>query len=134
MTIERPARTSAKWRAYPDDVLPLWVAEMDYPLAAPIAAALHDAIDRSDTGYRWVGDLAEALAEFSGRRLGWAPDPQRVMLLGDVLVPWRKGLPSRPFRRGGRIRGRARADARRLGSGPPSCLSVGLGPFGRPSP
>lgn len=86
MTIQRSARTSAKWRAYPDDVLPLWVAEMDYPLAPPIAAALHAAIDRSDTGYRWAGDLPAALAEFSERRLGWAPDPARVMLLGDVLV------------------------------------------------
>ncbi len=86
MTSERPARTSAKWRAYPADVLPLWVAEMDFPLAAPIAAALHDAIDRSDTGYRWAGDLPDALATFSARRLGWALDPSRVMLLGDVLV------------------------------------------------
>ena len=79
-------RTSAKWRAYPADVLPLWVAEMDYPLAPAIAAALHEAVDRSDTGYRWAGDLAEALAEFSDRRLGWALDPGRVTLLGDVLV------------------------------------------------
>lgn len=86
MTWERPARSSAKWQAYPEDVLPLWVAEMDYPLAPPIAAALHDAIDRSDTGYRWAGDLPQAFAEFSERRLGWAPDPHRVMLLGDVLV------------------------------------------------
>ena len=86
MTLELPARTSAKWRAYPPDVLPLWVAEMDFPLAEPIAAALHDAIDRSDTGYRWAGDLPAAYAEFSARRLGWAPDPSRIMLLGDVLV------------------------------------------------
>lgn len=86
MTFERPPRTSAKWRAYPQDVLPLWVAEMDFPLAEPIAAALHDAIDRSDTGYRWAGDLPQALSDFSGRRLGWAPDPARIMLLGDVLV------------------------------------------------
>lgn len=86
MTLELPARTSAKWRAYPPDVLPLWVAEMDFPLAEPIAAALRDAINRSDTGYRWAGDLPEALAEFSQRRLDWAPNPARVMLLGDVLV------------------------------------------------
>jgi cystathionine beta-lyase len=86
MTIDRPARTSAKWRAFPEDVLPLWVAEMDYPLAPVIAEALHDAIDRSDTGYRWAGDLPAAFAEFSQRRLGWAVDPGRVMLLGDVLV------------------------------------------------
>lgn len=86
MTLDLPARTSAKWRAYPPDVLPLWVAEMDFPLAEPIAAALRDAVDRSDTGYRWAGDLPDALAEFSARRLGWSPDPGRVMLLGDVLV------------------------------------------------
>lgn len=82
----RPPRTSAKWRAFPEDVLPLWVAEMDYPLAPPIAAALHAAIDRSDTGYRWDAGLPEAFADFSERRLGWAVDPARVMLLGDVLV------------------------------------------------
>jgi cysteine-S-conjugate beta-lyase len=86
VTIQRSGRTSAKWSAHPEDVLPLWVAEMDYPLAPPIAAALHDAIDRSDTGYRWAGDLPQALAEFSERRLGWSVDPDRVLLLGDVLV------------------------------------------------
>lgn len=86
MTLQLPARTSAKWSAHPGNVLPLWVAEMDYPLAPAIAAALHDAIDRSDTGYRWAGELPEALTEFSARRLGWALDPSRVMLLGDVLV------------------------------------------------
>ena len=42
------------------DVLPLPVAEMDFPLAAPIASALHAAIDRSDTGYRMGGALPEA--------------------------------------------------------------------------
>lgn len=82
----RPPRTSAKWGAFPPDVLPMWVAEMDFPLAPPIAAALREAIDRSDTGYRWAGELPQAFAEFSERRLGWAPDPDRVMLLGDVLV------------------------------------------------
>ena len=33
-------RTSSKWRAYPPDVLPMFVAEMDYPLAPAIADAL----------------------------------------------------------------------------------------------
>ena len=44
-------RTSSKWRSFPPDVLPLPIAEMDYPLAEPIARALHAAVDRSDTGY-----------------------------------------------------------------------------------
>lgn len=82
----RPPRTSAKWGYFAPDVLPLWVAEMDFPLSPAIASALHDAIDRSDTGYRWAGELPAALSDFWSRRFGWAPEPARVMVLGDVLV------------------------------------------------
>ena len=32
-------RTSSKWRAHPEDVLPLWVAEMDVFLAPAVARA-----------------------------------------------------------------------------------------------
>lgn len=85
-------RTSAKWKAYDSDVLPLWVAEMDFPLAPAIASALRDAIDRSDTGYRWVAGLPEALADFVARRLGWHLDPQRVIVLGDVLAAMSESL------------------------------------------
>ncbi|HXZ69767.1 MAG TPA: hypothetical protein VEH31_02705 [Streptosporangiaceae bacterium] len=39
LPIERlRACTSMKWRTYPADVLPLWVAEMDVPLAPPVEA------------------------------------------------------------------------------------------------
>jgi len=33
-------RKSTKWRSYPDDVIPMFVAETDFPLAEPIRAAL----------------------------------------------------------------------------------------------
>lgn len=80
-------RTSAKWRLYPADVLPLPVAEMDYPLAPPIAAALHAAVDRSDTGYA-AGSrfVAEAFQEFAAARLGWEIDPARVTCTADVSM------------------------------------------------
>jgi cysteine-S-conjugate beta-lyase len=80
-------RTSAKWRLYPADVLPLPVAEMDYPLAEPIAAALHTAIDRSDTGYT-AGSLpvAESFQDFASTRLGWEVDPTRVTCTADVSM------------------------------------------------
>ncbi len=58
-------RTSMKWAAFPDDVLPLPVAEMDFPLAEPIASVLTDAIRRSDTGYAPpTSDLPSAFASF----------------------------------------------------------------------
>jgi cystathionine beta-lyase len=80
-------RTSEKWRAYPDDVLPLFVAEMDYPLAEPIAAALHAAIDRSDTGYigRETG-TQQAFAAYAGEHWDWPVDPAHVRTTTDVSV------------------------------------------------
>ncbi|BCL12409.1 MalY/PatB family protein [Micromonospora sagamiensis] len=64
-------RTSVKWRMHPSDVLPLWVAEQDVPLAAPVADALRRAIDLGDTGYAHGTTYAEALGEFAARRWGW---------------------------------------------------------------
>jgi len=80
-------RTSVKWAAFPADVLPLPVAEMDFPLAEPIASVLMDAIRRSDTGYMYpTGELPAAFAEFSAARWGWTVDPQQVYTTTDVGV------------------------------------------------
>ena len=78
-------RRSSKWRTYDADVLPAWVAELDVVLAEPIARALHDAVDRSDTGYLWVGALPESLAAFAEQRWGWRVDPAHVTVLPDVV-------------------------------------------------
>jgi cystathionine beta-lyase len=80
-------RTSVKWRNYPEDVLPLFVAEMDYDLAPPVATALHAAISRSDTGYAPTSvELGKAYAGFSSRRWGWEVDPGQVTSVTDVGV------------------------------------------------
>jgi cystathionine beta-lyase len=87
-------RLSAKYQAYPADVLPAWVAEMDFPLAPPIAAALHAAIDRSDTGYPSGVGVADALVAFADASWGWRPDPSRVLVLPDVLTGLAQSLRS----------------------------------------
>ncbi|TQL47769.1 cystathionine beta-lyase [Homoserinimonas aerilata] len=80
-------RTSEKWRSHPDDVLPLFVAELDFPLAEPIAEALHDAVRRSDTGYTAERtELPEAFSEFVLRRWGWRVDPAFVRTTADVSM------------------------------------------------
>ena len=48
---EARAALPCKWGEVDADVLPAWVAEMDYALAPPIAEALHEAIDASLGGY-----------------------------------------------------------------------------------
>ncbi|MFJ6169124.1 MalY/PatB family protein [Micromonospora orduensis] len=79
-------RTSLKWREYPDDVLPLWVAEMDVPLAEPVARAITDAVTRGDTGYPAGTGYPRALAEFAGRRWGWdGLAVERTALVPDVM-------------------------------------------------
>ncbi|MFG3342889.1 MalY/PatB family protein [Glycomyces sp. NPDC048151] len=80
-------RTSAKWRAHPDDVLPLWVAEMDVPLAEPITKAVTDAIAAGDTGYPAGTAYAESYAEFAAARWGWDDlTPARVRTVPDVML------------------------------------------------
>lgn len=78
-------RRSVKWRTYAEDVLPVWVAEMDVAPAPVIADALATAIDLGDTGYVHAGDLAEVYAAFSQHRYGWAPAPDRTSLIPDVM-------------------------------------------------
>lgn len=82
----RAGRSSMKWRVYPDDVLPLWVAEMDAELAEPVVRAVTDAIRRGDTGYPVGIAYQAAFAEFAADRWGWSPDPGRMRLVTDVML------------------------------------------------
>ncbi|WP_035858341.1 MalY/PatB family protein [Cryptosporangium arvum] len=77
-------RRSEKWRRYPADVLPLFVAEMDTKLSSSIRSALDAALDVSDTGYAQPDALPAAYAGFAGRRWGWHPDPAAMALMPDV--------------------------------------------------
>ncbi|MFF9275750.1 MalY/PatB family protein [Streptomyces griseosporeus] len=80
-------RTSVKWRTYAEDVLPLWVAEMDVPLAEPVARALTDAVALGDTGYPAGTAYAEALAGFARERWGWdGPAVERTAIVPDVMM------------------------------------------------
>lgn len=81
-------RRSAKWAKYGPDVLPAFVAEMDFPLAEPVTAALRAAVEHGDCGYADPSStaLAEALAAFAERRWGWAVDPDGVVPTTDVMV------------------------------------------------
>lgn len=79
-------RKSFKWRTYPPDVLPAFVAEMDFDLAEPIKEAVTAALAIGDCGYAHRGELGEAFADFAASRLGWSPDPARVFAVPDVMT------------------------------------------------
>ena len=80
-------RKSVKWRHFPSDVLPLPVAEMDFPTAPKIKAALTDMVERSDTGYLGpFPELFDAFANFSAKRWGWQVDTKQMRIATDVGV------------------------------------------------
>jgi len=82
--LELAKRKSFKWRTYPADVLPAFVAEMDYTLVEPISDAITAAMAIGDTGYPHVGELGEAFASFASGRLGWTPRRDWVFAVPDV--------------------------------------------------
>ncbi|MDQ6900766.1 MAG: aminotransferase class I/II-fold pyridoxal phosphate-dependent enzyme [Candidatus Dormibacteraeota bacterium] len=79
-------RHSYKWRAYPEDVLPAFVAEMDFRPAPVIVRALTAAAELGDTGYACPQpELGEAYSHFALRRFGWRVEPTDVTLSPDVM-------------------------------------------------
>ena len=90
-TAELRARHTWKWLRYPPDVLPAWVADMDFAPAPPIVAAIRRALERGDLGYPTIGarsGVQNAFAAWAAARWGWAVDVDLVHLLPDVV----KGL------------------------------------------
>ncbi len=79
-------RKSYKWSAYPDDVLPAFVAEMDLPLAPAVRTVLERAVSTGDCGYANDLELPGAFAEFAGHRWSWQPDPSRMVVVPDVMA------------------------------------------------
>lgn len=81
----RGERTSIKWTRFPDDVLPLFVAEMDFAVAPEIRKAIIERVEASDFGYLdQAGPLATAFSAFAADRWGWEVPESHVFLATDV--------------------------------------------------
>ncbi len=77
------ARRGVKWSHYPADVIPAWIADMDFPVAPEIRAALRQIIDTDDFGYTPANLNDRVVQEFCGwmtTRHGWTPDPARIFV------------------------------------------------------
>jgi cysteine-S-conjugate beta-lyase len=79
-------RRSAKWTMFPPDVLPAWVAEMDFALDDGVREALLDSIRHDDCGYANGAGVGAAFASFVKTRYEWTLDPKGVFVVPDVLV------------------------------------------------
>ncbi|WP_175990516.1 MalY/PatB family protein [Bacillus sp. Marseille-Q1617] len=76
--IDRKGTSSVKWDMTKtvfgkDDVLPMWVADMDFLPPAEVSEALKNRLDHGIFGYTFVGDgPAEAITDWVKKRHGWS--------------------------------------------------------------
>src|ERR1035437_5259113 len=77
------ARRTNKWHKFPDDVLPAWVADMDFGVAPSIAAAMTRLTRDQEYGYAArEGVLTAAFVRRMERRFGWHTDPADTVGIG----------------------------------------------------
>jgi cystathionine beta-lyase len=80
------ARRTNKWHKFADDVLPAWVADMDFGVAPPISEALARLARNQEYGYAARdGQLAAAFARRMQRRFNWQTDPADTHPVGDLV-------------------------------------------------
>jgi cystathionine beta-lyase len=85
--IERRDTNCIKWRQYPQDVLPLWVADMDFAAPEPIRKALQCTLDHGVFGYESpTRELSETVAARMQSLYGWQVAPEAVVATPGVVA------------------------------------------------
>jgi cystathionine beta-lyase len=90
---DRRHTDSVKWNEFDRDVLPLWVADMDYPVAEPILRALRERVDEGIYGYpdvfgerKPISELKELIIERMQRLYRWHVSADEILVLPGVIV------------------------------------------------
>ncbi len=86
--LERLGTDSQKWQKYAGrDVLPMWVADMDFKSAPAIMEALHRRVDHGIFGYaRPVKSTVDAVVDAMQQRYGWKIEPSWIVWLPGLVV------------------------------------------------
>lgn len=85
---DRIGADSVKWNRYAGrDVLPLWVADMDFPVAPAIREALHRRVDHGVFGYAepWPS-LVEAVQAHLAGEYGWSVDASWIVWVPGLVT------------------------------------------------
>lgn len=86
--IDRRHTESRKWRMHPEDVLPLWVADMDFRSPEPVIRALRERVEHGVFGYGLhleQTELHEVFADRLRTRYGWRVSPEAIVLVPGVI-------------------------------------------------
>jgi cystathionine beta-lyase len=83
---DRRASGCIKWNRYAEDVLPMWVADMDIACPPAVMAALRARLDHPILGYGMArAGLLARIAAWCAARYGWAVAPEQVVPLSGVV-------------------------------------------------
>jgi cysteine-S-conjugate beta-lyase len=79
---------SLKWRKHAPEVVPMWVADMDFAVAGPIAKTLESYVHKGFYGYplhSYDRDVANSYCGWAKRHYGFEVDPELVRSLTEVV-------------------------------------------------
>jgi cysteine-S-conjugate beta-lyase len=85
--VDRRHTDSSKWQKYGPDVLPLWVADMDFQSPEPVIRALRERAEHGVFGYLAFEqpEFHELFADRLLKRYGWRVSPDAVVLIPGVI-------------------------------------------------
>jgi len=85
--IERRNSNSVKWCHYDADVLPLWVADMDFVSPQPVLQALRERVEHGVFGYGSdPQELRQVFVQRMERLYGWRVSPEALVFVPGVVV------------------------------------------------
>ena len=85
--IDRQETSCIKWKLYGQDVLPFWVADMDFPAPEPVQFALRRAVDHGIFGYEFpTQELRETIANRMERLYDWQISPEAIVATPGVIA------------------------------------------------
>lgn len=74
---ERHGTDSMKWLKYPPEILPLWVADMDFPAPPQVVDAVRERVDHGVFGYSLpTAELVETCLAYFARQWAWQVKPE----------------------------------------------------------
>jgi cystathionine beta-lyase len=110
---DRTNTDCVKWDAIPaifgrKDVIPMWVADMDFPVAPPIVEALKKRVEHEFYGYTLPGEnVIDAIVDRMQRKFNWKIEPEWVVLTPGVIPAL--NIAVRSFTEAGALTGRLSA-------------------------
>jgi cystathionine beta-lyase len=85
--VDRRGTGSIKWSLYDEDVLPMWVADMDFRCADPVVEALRRRVEHGIFGYpNEPEELREVIVDRLKRRYDWTIDADSIVFIPNVYV------------------------------------------------